>query len=113
MSGSMTVGRVLLPGLGLALSGVLAWQAWRGGIAASHVPFAFTLVGGSEGLQQASPSKAPQREEARQPESPAVILAEGHVAACPAPRSSSALSCPARLRGSWSRRNPQSERETC
>ena len=30
MSGSMIVGRVLLPGLGIALAGTLAWQAWRG-----------------------------------------------------------------------------------
>ena len=83
MSGSMFVGRVLLPGLGLALAGILAWQAWRGSNGESRVPFALASLGGSGALEQASPSTAPHREEKRQPDSPSIILAEGHVAAYP------------------------------
>ncbi|MGD0043663.1 MAG: efflux RND transporter periplasmic adaptor subunit [Isosphaeraceae bacterium] len=85
MSGSMFVGRVLLPGLGLALAGILAWQAWRGSNGESRVPFALASLSGSGALEPASPSAAtaPQREEKRQPDSPSIILAEGHVAAYP------------------------------
>ena len=83
MSGSMFVGRVLLPGLGLALTGILAWQAWRGSNGASRVPFACASLSGSGALEQASPSTAPNREEKRQPDSPSIILAEGHMAAYP------------------------------
>src|SRR5271165_1267373 len=78
MSGSMFVGRVLLPGLGLALAGILAWQAWRGSKEEGRVPFALASISGSGALEQAS-----QREEKRQPDSPSIILAEGHVAAYP------------------------------
>ncbi|MGZ3386443.1 MAG: hypothetical protein ACXWNF_15255, partial [Isosphaeraceae bacterium] len=83
MSGSMFVGRVLLPGLGLALAGILAWQAWRGSNGASQVPFACASLSGSSALEQASPATAPNREEKRQPDSPSIILAEGHMAAYP------------------------------
>src|SRR5271165_64943 len=83
MSGSMFVGRVLLPGLGLALAGILAWQAWRGSNGSSQVPFACASLSGSGALEQASPSTAPNREEKRQPDSPSIILAEGHMAAYP------------------------------
>ena len=79
----MFVGRVLLPGLGLALAGILAWQAWRGSNGASRVPFACASLSGSGALEQASPSTAPHREEKRQPDSPSIILAEGHMAAYP------------------------------
>src|SRR5271157_1345590 len=83
MSGSMFVGRVLLPGLGLALTGILVWQAWRGSNGESRVPFALASLSGSGPLEPASPSAAPQRAEKRQLDSPSIILAEGHVAAYP------------------------------
>src|SRR5271166_6171458 len=83
MSGSVFIGRVLLPGLGLALAGILAWQAWRGSNGESRVLFTFASLSGSGALEQASLSTAPHREENRNPDSPAIILAEGHVAAYP------------------------------
>ncbi len=83
MSGSMFVGRVLLPGLGLALAGILAWQAWRGSNGEGRVSFALASKSGSGALQQASPRAAPHHEAKRRPDSPSIILAEGHVAAYP------------------------------
>jgi RND family efflux transporter MFP subunit len=74
----MFVGRVLLPGLGLALAGILVWQAWRGSSGENRVPFALASIGGSGALDQ-----APQREEKRPSDLPSMILAEGHVAAYP------------------------------
>ena len=78
----MFLGRVLLPGLGLALAGILAWQAWRGSNPESRLPFAFASLSDSAAFEQASLSTAPQREEAA-PDSPSIILAVGHVAAYP------------------------------
>ena len=83
MSRTMFVGRVLLPAIGLLLAAVLFWQAWRGSNGASQVPFACASLSGSGALEQASPSTAPNREEKRQPDSPSIILAEGHMAAYP------------------------------
>lgn len=83
MSGSMIVGRVLLPGVGLALAGILAWQAWRGSNIESRVSSAIATLSGSSGLEQGSLSKVQSRQEKREHESRSIILAEGHVAAYP------------------------------
>ncbi len=82
MSGSMFLGRVLLPGIGLVLAGTLAWQTLRGGTAELRLPFALaSLTGGARVDPPGSPG--PALPESRKPEDPPIILAEGHVAACP------------------------------
>ncbi len=85
MSGSMFLGRVILPGLGLALAGILAWQAWRGGKPESRLPFAFASLGDSAAFEQASlsTSTVAHRDANHNADSPSLILAEGHVAAYP------------------------------
>jgi HlyD family secretion protein len=83
MSGSMFVGRVLLPGIGLALAATLAWQAWRGGNGDIRVPFALASFTGPGDLEQPTGTGPSHRESGRKPDSAVIILAEGHVAAYP------------------------------
>lgn len=82
MSGSMFLGRVLLPGIGLVLAATLAWQTLRGRTVEFRLPLAVaSLTGGARVDPPASPG--PALPESRRPEDPPIILAEGHVAACP------------------------------
>ena len=82
MSGSMFLGRVLLPGIGLVLAGTLAWQTLRGGTAELRLPFALASLTGAARVDQPG-SPGPALPESRKPEDPPIILAEGHVAAYP------------------------------
>jgi RND family efflux transporter MFP subunit len=83
MSGSMFVGRVLLPGIGLALAAALGWQTWRGGAVGLRLPSALASLTGAAGLDQDPGSRQPPRDSGRKSDAPPVILAEGHVAAYP------------------------------
>src|SRR4051812_43181412 len=82
MSGSMFLGRVVLPAVGLVLAGTLAWQTLRGGTVELKLPLALASLTGGATVQPPGPpgSAVP---EPRQPADSPIILAEGHVAACP------------------------------
>jgi RND family efflux transporter MFP subunit len=71
MSASMFVGRVLLPGVGLALAGILAWHAWQKSGGDLRGPLALTALSTTQPPAQKAPLDSP------------LILAEGHVAAYP------------------------------
>jgi RND family efflux transporter MFP subunit len=75
MPGSMFVGRILLPAIGLLLTGMLAWQAFRNGSLDVRLPLAVSSLSGvADG-----PASVPAAR--RMPGSPPVVLAEGHVVA--------------------------------
>jgi RND family efflux transporter MFP subunit len=80
MSGSMFVGRVLLPGIGLLLAGFLALQSFRDSdwVARPTLTLA-SFTGGTEGPVL---SQAPGKSRSPSPGQPR-ILAEGHVTARP------------------------------
>lgn len=80
MSGSMFIGRILLPGIGLVVAGTLGWQALHGG-AETKLPLMLASLTGSAGPNQTVESAGTQAR--RKPDDPPLILAEGHVVACP------------------------------
>ena len=82
MSGSMFLGRVILPGLGLVLAGTLAWQTLRVRTSDFRLPFALASMTGDAGVDPPGLPAASIRD-SRSPTNPPMILAEGHVAACP------------------------------
>ena len=81
MSGSMFVGRILLPGIGLVVAGTLGWQALRGG-AETKLPLMLASLTGSTSSGQER-GQWPRAEPVRKPDAPPLILAEGHVVAYP------------------------------
>lgn len=81
MSPSMFIGRILLPGLGLAAAAALGWQALRGGTDSTSLPLMLAALTGSPGIDQAVSGR--HLESAGGPDAPPMILTEGHVVAYP------------------------------
>jgi RND family efflux transporter MFP subunit len=83
MSGSMYIGRVLLPCIGLVLAASLGWQTWRSGTVELRLPSALDSWTGAAGVDQHPSSLPAISNSSRASEAAPVILAEGHVAAYP------------------------------
>ncbi|MGC8643808.1 MAG: efflux RND transporter periplasmic adaptor subunit [Isosphaeraceae bacterium] len=82
MSASMFIGRILLPGIGLVVAGVLGWQALHGGMETKLPLMLASLTGSTSPGQVVGPDGA-NPGTGRKPDAPPLILAEGHVVACP------------------------------
>jgi HlyD family secretion protein len=78
MSGSMFMGRILLPGVGLIVAGTLGWQAFRGGVE-TKLPLALASLTGSGAATPGTGAVGKQEAARRRADEPPIILAEGHV----------------------------------
>ena len=82
MSGSMFIGRILLPGIGLVVAIALGWQALHGGAETKLPLMLASLSGPIRPGQEVGPGSVGSRT-GRKPDDPPLILAEGHVVAYP------------------------------
>jgi HlyD family secretion protein len=83
MSATMFLGRIVLPGIGLGLAGLLAWQAVRTGTIELSLPRSLPFL--TDGADKPAPGPAPilAAGTGRAPDSPRMIVAEGRVVAYP------------------------------
>src|SRR5947208_4606731 len=85
MSATMFLGRIVLPGIGLGLAGLLAWQAVRTGTIELSLPrsLAFLTDRADKPAAGPAPNLASGSGTGRAPDSPPTIVAEGRVVAYP------------------------------
>jgi HlyD family secretion protein len=83
MSATMFLGRIVLPGIGLGLAGLLAWQAVRTGTLELSLPRSLAFL--TDRADKPAPGPAPglATVSGRAPDSPPLIVAEGRVVAYP------------------------------
>jgi RND family efflux transporter MFP subunit len=81
MSGSMFLGRVVLPGIGLAITVLLGWKVLRSEANGVSAPMSPSSLGSA--LDPASATRLSAIEIRRRADASPVILAEGHVVPCP------------------------------
>src|SRR3954449_10161253 len=83
MSATMFLGRIVLPGIGLGLACLLAWQAVRTGTVDLSLPRSLAFL--TDQADKPAPGPPPNlpTSTSRMPDSPPVIVAEGRVVAYP------------------------------
>src|SRR5436305_14305243 len=83
MSATMFLGRIVLPGIGLGLAGLLAWQAVRTGTIELSLPRSLAFLTDRADKPAAGPAPKLASGTGRAPDSPPTIVAEGRVVAYP------------------------------